>query len=373
MSTSHPALETNPAIIESVSELWGLPLQPAGCPVCGVVHLVPANRLGQACPNCARGRLTPQPAMLRPEPPEKIVLPSIGNKDLQTVLLNFTKGVWLAPDDFNVNDLVRRSVAVYWPMWLVDADLQGAWKAEMGYDYQVKSSQESFRNGDWNTREVVENRIRWEPRLGQLDRHYDNVSAPAMSHHDKLWRLLGSYDLSRSKPYEPDKLGQAILRVPDLLPDNAWPIARQALDRAAGEDCMRASEAQHVRDYTIQASYEKPVFTQMLLPMYLTYYTNDAGEPQMVAVNAQTGKVGGVRLASQRKGWRLAGILAGSAALLFILTILSFLLVPVFPPGAIIGALLGVLAFGLAIAALFPAVWPWQWNRKQQAGKVILG
>jgi hypothetical protein len=331
---------------------------------------VQASRIGQTCTHCGKGKLEAQPAMLRKEPPELMVGFQKGRTDLLPIFMNYVNGVWLHNDDFNAQDLARRAIPVFWPMWLVDSDVSGDWLAEIGYDYQVKSSQESFRNSSWQSRDVIENRIRWEPRLGQFSRHYDNVAVPALSFQAELLQRTQNYHIERAAAYKPDWLGQADLWVPNLHPENAWPLAQTAFNQKASEDCQKAAAGQHTRSFTIHSSFDKINWTQLLLPMYVSFYTDDEGQPRLVYINGQSGYAGGIRLASQRKGWRLAGMLAGLGVLLLCLGILGLLVTALIPPAGVLGILFIFLAFILGIGAIVPAAWPWQWNRGQQERKV---
>lgn len=368
---SEPGAVPDSQLVESVESLWGVPRQPAWCAHCRQAFLVEAARLGKPCPHCARGKLAAQPAMLRPEPPELLISFRVTRSDLRATLSDFVKDVWLHNDDFNVQTLLRRTVPVFWPMWLVDCDVVGDWEAEVGFDYQVKSSQESYRSGAWQSHEVVETRMRWEPRAGQLGRHYENYIVPALNDHPDLIKLVGDYPLDQAIPYSPAQLGGGTaLRVPDLQPKNAWSLAQAKLDHAAGDECCRAAGALRLRNLSIHAQYESLHWTLLLLPMYVTFYRDDAGEPHLVHVNGRTGQVSGTRLASQRKGRQWAGGMAAFAAVVFVLGLVCFALHEILPPLRWAGIAMDVLAYGIALLALVPLAWPWQWNRNQQAHKI---
>jgi hypothetical protein len=352
-------------VIEEAASVWGAALQPAGCPACRQVYLVEAVRLGQVCPNCARGKLLAQPALLRPEAPELLAPFRQPLSSLRPGLEKFVSEVWLRSDDFDTEKLLQRAVPVYWPMWLVDSDVVGSWQAEAGFDYQVKSSQETYGSRGWTTREVVEPRIRWEPRAGQIRRHYDNVAAPALSEQARLLKRTGTYRLDQAQAYQPEQVKGALLRVPDLPPESAWPLAQVQLDEAASAECQQAAGAQHLRNFSLRADYETLHWTQLLLPLYVTWYTDDQGQPHLLYLNGQSGVIGGTRLASQRKGWQWAGglLAAATAALLVALVLAGIGLL--FPPSLFLGVLLGIVALIVACAAVIPAAWPWQWNRGQ--------
>jgi hypothetical protein len=353
-------------ISDSVEQLWGLDLQVAGCRKCGQAFLVETARMGQTCPNCASSKLESQPARLSSQPPELVVPFAKTQADVRAVLENFVKGVWLAPDDFNTEQLLRRAVPVFWPMWLVDGEVVGIWQAEAGFDYQVKSSQESYSDSGWRSREVIETRQRWEPRTGQIVRHYDNVSVPAASDHARLVKLAGDYRLDRASAYDKARVSHSVMRLPDQPPQAAWPQAQVSLNHAAEQECLKASAAQHIRNYSVKADYESLNWTQMLLPLVMSYYTDDDGNTHPVYINGQSGMIGGARMASQRKGWRWAAMLAGIAVVLLLSGLLLSVvgLVPV-------GGFLIFLAILIGMAALVPVVWPWQWNRRQMPEKIV--
>jgi len=349
------------AIVPPAEAVWGTGLQPAGCRACGQAHLVAPEAIGAPCPNCAQAPLEEQPARLRPEPPELAVPFRMLQPDLARILTAYVQPVWLRPDDLDPVRLLQRARRVYWPMWLVDADMAGDWQLEAGFDYQVKSAQESYRSGQWVSDERVETRVRWEQRAGHLARHYDNIAVPALDAHDAMGALAGHYDRAASAPYDAAQAAGAALRVPDLPPQSAWPLAQSRLETAAAEECRAAAGAQHGRNFAVRAQFANLNWTQLLLPLWVTTYQDDDGRVRVIAVNGQSGQPHGPRLASQRKGLRQAGILAAIAAIAFVLGLVLALAggpaLAGFAPIAL------VPAFFLAAAALVPAVWPWQWNR----------
>lgn len=347
-----------------VAESWGLALQPASCPHCGVTHLVPAGREGIDCPACFSATLEPQPAPPRPEPPELLLEYAIALAQVEGTLEKWLASVWLRPPDLKSSVLLSRLTRTYIPMWLVDGVVDGTWAARMGYDYQVASSQEEYRGGRWISREHTETRIRWEPRTGQVERTYRNLGTPALEEHDRLWAGLGTFDLGAARAYEPRSLEGATVRAPSLLPEEAWPIARVGFDRFAAADCQVAAGAQHVEEYAIQAEYRDRHWTQLLLPVYASAYHDDEGHVIPILVNGQTGHVYGRRCASQKRGWRWSGGLALVALLCFLLGALlavASVLLPLLLVGAVV---LLVSSLVLGIAAPTPVIWAWQFNRR---------
>lgn len=356
---------TQSQLLDTIASVWLASLQLVACPGCKRQFLVQADRLEINCPRCLSDKLEPAQELLRPEGPESLVPFRFMQNNLRPTIEKFIKQVWLRPDDMETERLLERVEPLFWPIWLVDSDIRGNWQAENGYDYQVKSTQESYGSSGWKTHEVVETRIRWEPRCGQIQRHYDNVKVPALSDHQRLLGLVGAYQFEQAQPYQPDLINGTILWSPDAQPASAWAQAQARLDEAAASECLQAVGAQHIRGFNLQATYDSRHWTQMLLPLYVTWYCDDQGQPHPIYLNGQSGVPGGMRLASQRNGWRLAGRLLAGAGVILLVALLFALLSLLFPPSLVLGAFLGIVALLLAGAAIIPAAWPWWWNKGQ--------
>ncbi len=353
-------------IAPAEQNLWQSSLQPAGCPQCRQAFLVAPDRLGKICPSCAKGKLEVQPALLRPEPPELIRLPQHPPQQLIGNVEAWLKPVWLKPAELDAGKLISSAQLVYWPTWLVDCNAQGSWQAEVGFDYQVKSSQESYQGDGWQSRDVIETRVRWEPRLGELERRYENISAGAMRDQVSLQNYLGGYPPGEAIHFEPAQIENAILRVPDLTPDSAWPAAQSAIQKTASLECQKAAGGQHIRNFTLQAEYHSLTWTQLLQPYYVTFYPDEEGNRQLVYLNPHSGKVSGMLRASQRKGWLWTGIAFAAGVILVILAILCFALAAVMPPAALLGLPLLLGGIGLGVFSPVPVIWAWQWNQRHK-------
>jgi hypothetical protein len=357
-------------VVEEKENLWDTNRQPGGCPHCRRAFLLLESQINAECPLCRQGQLEPQPLQLHPSKPEQMLPFKINRQNLRAIYEQFISGVWIKPDDFTTDNLIARTQAIYWPLWLVDSDVRGEWQMEAGFDYQVESSREYYQDGQWRSRKLVEDRIRWEPRLGELNYHIDNIPAPALEEHKNRQQMTGQYNLKNANVFQIEALKDAMIEAPDLPPTNAWPLAKPGVDKTLSQVCAKASGAQHARNFAIKADYQNLNWTQLLLPMYATYYKDDENQPQILIINGETGLIQGPRLASQKRGLRTAAIIAGIAGVLLFIALIGFLLTSLFPPAGIIASLMGILGFAVGIGALFPAIWPVQWNRKQRSNKI---
>jgi hypothetical protein len=348
---------------QSIVDAWGTPLEAFYCPRCRTAHLGPGDVTLDACPACLQAEVSPEAERVRREPPELVIPFAVTSEQANNALTQWAKGMWFRPADLRAETLLFRVRPYYFPLWLVDSDVEASWQAEMGYDYQAASYREHYDGGRWVSQEVTETRIRWEPRVGRLKRHYDNVAVPAMTAHDEWMTRLGGYDYRTRKKYSPNAISRSVVRVPDQDPEAAWPDAERMLNRTTSIECKSASEADHVRNWVMHARYYGLNWTQMLAPAYVTYYC-EGESVHPVWINGQSGHVYGVKVLSQGKAATTSLVLGGLAALVFLFGVVLALLGALLPLLLVIGPLLVVLAILLGLAAPVPAIWVWLKNRR---------
>jgi len=347
-----------------VAAVWGVALTAVHCAHCGEAHLVPEDAIPSLCPLCLQGPVTPQPAYLRQEPPEQVLAYSVQKQRLAAILDRWAQGTWFRPAELKADVLARRARRYLIPLWLVDGQVTGAWRADVGFDYQAVSYQDRYREGaGWSSREVTEGRVRWEPRVGRLGRSYENAAAPALDDHRALMGRLGDFDLEQRADYSLEAVAGGVVRVPSLDHETAWPGAHAALVRAAGEECRQAAGADHIRNFTLEAEYDDLNWTMLLLPVYATWY-RDEEHTWPVLVNGQNGRVSGVRRASTRKANITSFILGVVGVLMFLLGGLLALMGAVLPPLAVLGGVILVVGLLLAVSAPIPAIGVWMFNRR---------
>ncbi len=357
MSDHHPA--------------WGLDgVVPLICDHCDWRYLVPEGGEPSACPHCASPGLTALDAddahFPYVYPPELVVPFSVDRETVDGRIRTFAGDIPFPPADLNPETLGERMRRLFMPMWLVDAEVAAEWRAEVGFDYEVVSHQERYADGaGWQTREVREERTRWEPRVGRLARRYDNVTAPALGGHEQLERVLGRYDLRRTAAYRPDMLSAAVVRAPDREPDAAWPDAELVVRQRAAGECQTAAQADHIRDFRWSPHYADRHWTLLLLPTYATHYLDDEGQPQQVLLHGQTGQLHGLRRGSMAQARSRALIIGAVALVIFVLGLLAALLGFVFPPLSMVGLLAVLLALPIGAGAVIPIVRVWSFNRRQ--------
>jgi hypothetical protein len=370
---------------------WGVAMVPLLCEACDWRYLAPAGSelavpgasgAPGTCPHCAAGAVV----MLDPEAahfpyataPELIVPFTVSLEDIERRVAAFAEDIPYPPEELapagarsrteaRPSTLLRQRLQrLYLPMWLVDSDVQARWQAEVGFDYQVVSHQERYADGaGWRSEEVREDRVRWEPRIGRLARHYENVPSPALGQHAQLSRALGSHKVSDGRPYRPELLHGALVRAPDRDPEAAWPEAEVAVRQRAVEECRSAAQAEHIRDFRWSPHYAAQHWTLMLLPVYATYYHDDDGVPQRILLNGETGRLYGVKRGSLARAGRVSLTIGIVALIIFMMSLLMALLSALMPPLLLLGILGALLAVVIGAGAVVPLARVWAFNRRQ--------
>jgi hypothetical protein len=353
---------------QPITGAWSVELENALCEHCDWSYLLPKGSLPQRCPHCFQANLSPWGGSLEDLPhihPPELVLPYILSAGrLAQAVEKFAGGIPFAPEDLSIHNLQARLRRLYLPMWLVDAEVQATWQAEAGFNYNVVSHQDHFEEnrGGWTSRQIEEGRIRWEPRLGKLDRTYQNIAAPALEENQRLKSALDSYDLSAASAYQPNLLESAYVRLPNRATQDAWSDAKPALQSAAADECRQAAGADHIRQFSWNPEYHNQNWTLLLLPLYTTYYQDDQGQPQAVLVNGQSGQISGRRRASMKRAQRTAlGILIASI-ILFLISLGIAALAVALPILLALGVIGLVLALLLGLGAIYPLASVWWFN-----------
>lgn len=354
--------------MENWTSTWQTDLTLAGCEHCDWIFLLAPQHLPLRCPHCAQQELTTLDETadkpIYTQPPELMLPYQVDANQARQKLTAFAKSGWLAPPDLKDKNLHGRLRPIYLPMWLVDADVQAQWQAEMGYDYDVISHKEDFRNGKWHTREVKETRIRWEPRLGRLQRPYQNRRAPALEEQAEIEKKLGKLNLDSQQPYQAQAVQNTLIRLPNRAPDDAWSEAEMAFKYAAAAECRQAAAANHIRQYKWQPDFSGQNWTQLLYPIYTTYYQDDENKNHILYLHGQTGTLVGVRKASMKRARKWSFAIGAVAAVLFFFSFMAFLL-GFFLSDALF-LLAGMALIGgmvTAVTAFIPILYAWSINR----------
>ncbi len=357
--------------MSDLQKTWGVSLVPFLCPHCDRRFLMRDDDVDTRCPHCFEAALTridgEDVPFLDLALPERVVPFEVGDDQIASTIERFAGTIPFAPEDLSSTTLLSRMKKLYLPHWLVDREVAALWGAEVGFDYEVVSHQERYADGQgWQTREVTEDRIRWEPRVGRMRRRYENVPVSALKDTGVLKTLEG-YAFSRARSYAPADAQGCAVRLPDRSPEAAWPDAIPRFRARAASECQRAAGAQHIRGFGWSVNFGAPYWTLLLLPALTAYYLDDEDEVQTVWINGQSGEIHGRRRASMKRAWRRAGIIAAVAGVVFVLSLILGAVGLVVPPLLALAAVGAVLALVIGMGASIPVLRAWGFNRQQSS------
>jgi hypothetical protein len=349
---------------------WGISLCAVVCENCDWRYFHSKVSIPKRCPFCFQPTLSildqDEISHLITNPPELYIAFTVDQDIVNKELLNFVKGIRFAPKDLSIQNLERRLNRIFIPKWLVDAEVNAIWEAEVGSDYQVISHRERYDQNSrgWKTQEITETRIRWESRVGRLDRTYHNIHAPGLEDDSELLQRIGNYDFSTVQHYKVSELIDTFIGLPNRSKGDAWTAALPRFQSAASRECTLASSADHIRQFRWKPAYENHIWTLLLLPIYSTYYIDDDGEPQVVLLHGQTGRVNGSRKASMKRARRISLMIVIAATVIFFLSLVVTLGSMFLQPVLILGGVGFLLSILTAIMAVIPVGFVWRFNRR---------
>jgi hypothetical protein len=359
--------------LSSLSAEWKYDLLLANCPLCDWTFLLEKGVTTKRCPHCFRDSLIPvqDSASQLPylKPPELVLPATQSPRTIFQSLESFIKKIPYAPAGLAPDILLERMEKIYLPTWLVDPDVEAVWRAEVGFNYEVVSHQDRYQDhiGGWTSSEVNEQRVRWEPRVGRLKREYSNVPAPALEDGRELTSFVDDFDLNQAREYSQEYVKDGLVRVPTRLPQDAWTEALPKIQSEARRECQEAAGADHIREFQWTPEFPKRDWTLLLRPVFTTFYFDDAGEIQVVYINAGNGSISGAQRASMKRAQRTARIVFAIALLGFLISLIIAAI------GLVNPILLTLSGVGLTLSALIglgafiPIAIVWQFNRVQRS------
>jgi hypothetical protein len=359
----------------AIASAWNVQIELVGCDVCDWVALVPLGLVEQICPNCFGPALARRAETIYSQPPELILPFAAGLDQIMVGLRAFRDSIPFAPGDLDPQRLCQRLRQIYVPMWLVDGGVGANWQAQLGYDYDVVSYHDRFSEASgWQSNEVTETRIRWESRVGRLNRAYQNLPAPALEGFELWSERLGDYALHGAQLYRPDLLGDTVVRLPNRSPRDAWYDAARGFRDAAAAECRQAAAANHIREFGWSPQFGDLHWSQLLLPAYTTYYLDDDGAVRRVLVHGQSGRASGPRRGSIRRARNRALLVVVAALLLAAVALALALQLGIsqaqFAEDVPVPTL--ILVFAVGYFALNPLLTVSKFNRQQARQRDIL-
>ena len=320
---------------------WESELHMVGCNHCGLTFMQTEQSLEQPCLHCGSTLLEEMMPDSDQPPhwaPAELALPlRLTRQRAQTELAKWRNNFRFPSADLTDQHLNQRLRLMYAPAWLMDTTLETKWAADVGFDYDVISHKEKLQGSQWSTQQVKRTKKDWEGRAGTLTLRYDNLPADAIERESSFWplvRLVGSADRFVSDAAKQTaKAGneaqhageQPSFVLPSRIPADAVTDMLPLLMERAKVDVQAACRADHVRNFNWAPTIQQQNWTQMLIPVWSTWYLDEDNRRRMVFVHGTTGNGWGERIPSMRRAWRVGMFFfAAALALIIIGAVLGF-------------------------------------------------
>lgn len=268
---------------------WGAERKVVACKRCGAHTTLDPHVSASACAFCGTSAVVEAPADANVVRPEGL-LPFRVTKD--SALNSFRVWVgklWLRPSDLKKTSRVDKMQGVYIPFWTFDAATQSWWTADAGYYYYVDVRVNE--GGKLVTKR--EQRVRWEPASGTLQKFFDDVPVPASRGIDEsLCRDIEPYPTAELTPYEPSYLSGFLAEENAIDLPEALESAKERMRAAIRTACAAEVPGDTQRNLQVQSVFSAVAYKNALLPVWIAAY-DYRNKPYRFMVNGVTGKCTG--------------------------------------------------------------------------------
>lgn len=261
---------------------YGRAVKGQRCSDCGASVAFDAGLLSARCPFCASVRVADGDAEgLRPDN----VLPfAVTPPEAKERFKKWMRGLWFRPNDLTNLAELQEIRGVYVPFWAFDVEARSWWYADAGYRIEQSAQGSNKPAGE---------QLRWEPVSGtRVDTYRGELVCASRGVPQRLLPRLNPFPLEQLAPYAPEFLAGWAAEAAAIDGDEAWRLAREALDKKQHQRCEAAVPGDTHRKLHVSTEYPDVRVKSALLPVYVAAYMY-RGRTYRVLVNGQTGKVTG--------------------------------------------------------------------------------
>jgi predicted RNA-binding Zn-ribbon protein involved in translation (DUF1610 family) len=151
---------------------WGAERKVILCKRCGAHTTLEPHVAASSCAFCGTTAVVEAPANATVVRPEGLLPFRVTRDAALTQFRDWLGRLWLRPNDLKSASRVASMQGAYIPFWTFDAATHSRWTAEAGYYYYVQ-----VRGSDGKMHQ--QQRTRWEPAAGSLEKFFDDVPVPA--------------------------------------------------------------------------------------------------------------------------------------------------------------------------------------------------
>lgn len=256
------------------------------CEGCGAEFILPPGVLSTTCAYCDSPHVVSLEGSRELLQPEGIVPHAVKQRQAAHLLVDWVKGNGIEPQG-----KVGLPHGVYLPIWTFD--LGGG----IGYRGERYESEDGFG-------QQASRMVRVE---GEYPIHVDDLTVPASKNIERqLSRLLSTFDLKATRPYDPRYLSNWAAEVYDVPMSDASLVARSR----AYARLKRKLPGEIDSLYNLQTSSASIViesFKLVLVPVWITEVPTN-GKEMLVLINGQNGVVQGDLPALGKKPKRENGL-----------------------------------------------------------------
>lgn len=275
--------------VQAAEQEWETDRELLHCNNCGAELSYPKGAIAASCPYCGSNKVNlslPKTKSLRPQ----VLLPfSATPEALKPRIREWLSKGWMHPKALKDAAQMDKLTPVYLPYWTFSASIAADWKAEVGH-YETERYYNSSSKS-YETRQV----LRWRWENGSITHYFSDLMVNGVSPNRLNHTMLNAiepYNLSGLVLFSPDYLVGMNVQAYETPLNDAWQSAKQQMRADTERLCEQDTGSSHVRNMSIDMSYDDEQWRYVLLPLYLAGYSF-AGQYYNIMLNGQTGKLAG--------------------------------------------------------------------------------
>ena len=279
---------------------WRFERKQVICQSCRAITVFDTDRAAQRCDFCGSPAIVPHDAIRDAITPQALIPFQLSEPQVRDRLRAWYASRWFAPGRFKHAALTDTLHGVYVPYWTFDAHATAEWTAMAGYHYYVQVQR---RDAQGRLHTVQEQRTRWEPATGTVERFFDDDLVPGTAGvAPALLRQVEPFPTTSEalKPYDPAYVRGWTAERYQIDLRQASETSQGQMDAILRQLCAQAVPGDTHKDLEVTARYEDRTFKHLLVPVWVVGYTFGRKTFQII-VNDCTGGIAGQRPISWTK------------------------------------------------------------------------
>ena len=275
-------------------EEWGDQKRVVKCGGCGAQTILGRDESASFCPFCGSPQVLEDQARAGIAP-ESVIPFCVPMEQAVRSFRTWLKGKLFAPGKAKKMASLGQILGVYMPHWAYNSHTRTHYTGQAGYHYYVDVPVTVERNGKKVTETRREQRTRWEPTSGYVEKQFLDILIPGSQRlPQRLLKQVQPFDLRRLCRYQPGFLSGFLAEKAAVDVQQGWTEAQDVIRRTmqdmARQDIL--SHADEAQVSSIDSEHDHVRYKLSLLPMYISSFAYK-DKSYHVLVNGQTGQCGG--------------------------------------------------------------------------------